>query len=318
MSDDEPSANLHPFQSFGLDVKQVRKARRMTQKGLGRATGYSEGHVSRFESGKVVPTEKFAVGADRVLGTGDLFARQLRRIMADLAGNHPNWFVPYVELEREASRIYDYSTTFIMGMLQTPEYARATLRAGVPRETADVVESRVVARIGRHAVMEREAPPRLWVVLHEACLRTVVGGREVMSQQLEHLAREAVSPSITLQVLPYSEGAPAYHLPFTLLGFVDAPTLLHAEGPQGGRPYDTAHTVSAAIDSYDHLRASALSPPKSIARIQEIAKEYANEQRRSNRLDQVELQRAGWRAVRRGGPRVRPVRRRARPGQQAQ
>ncbi|GAA2221992.1 helix-turn-helix transcriptional regulator [Streptomyces amakusaensis] len=289
----------------------------MTQKGLGHATGYSEGHVSKVEAGKVTPSERFAIGADRVLGTGELFARQLQRILDDLSGNHPNWFVPYVELEREATRIYDYSTTFIMGMVQTPEYARATLRAGVPREPADVIENRVIARIRRHEVMEREVPPRLWVVLHEACLRTVVGSREVMSRQLEHLVREAESPSVTFQVLPYSEGAPAYDLPFTLLGFADAPTLLHAEGPQGGRPYDNAHTVSAAIDNYDHLRASALSPSESVARIQEIAKEYVNDQRLSNRLDQVLLQRTERRPVRRGGPRVRPLRRRPRPGQQA-
>ncbi|MCM2390086.1 helix-turn-helix transcriptional regulator [Streptomyces sp. CWNU-1] len=300
MSSEEPSENLHPLQSFGLDIKQVRKAHKMTLRGLGHATGYSEGHVSKVEAGKVIPSERFAVGADRALGTGSLFVRRLRRI---LAGDHPNWFQPYVDLEQRATRIYDFSVAFTMGMLQTEAYARATFRAGVPREGCDVVESRVAARIRRHEVLEQASPPMLWVVLHEACLRTAVGGSGVMAEQLEHLVREAASPSVTLQVLPFTGGAPAHDLPFTLLEFDDAPTLVHAEGPQGGRLYDNAKTVASASDIYDRLRAEALAPADSLAHIERIAKEHLYEQRRG--MGQIQLQRPERRPVRRVGPRVR-------------
>ncbi|MCX4582643.1 helix-turn-helix transcriptional regulator [Streptomyces sp. NBC_01481] len=270
MSGESSPENLNPLESFGLDVRQVRAARKITQKGLGSATGYSESYVSKVESGAVMPSEKFTEGCDRAFGTGTLFVRQLRRL---LEGDHPSWFVPYIQLERRAAQILDYSTTFIMGMLQTEEYARAVFRVGNSREGAAVMESKVSARIRRHEVMERDSPPLLWVVLHEACLRTEVGGPDIMARQLQRLVSEAESPHVTLQLLPFAAGAPALGVPFTLLAFHDAPTILHADGPQGGRPYETAKTVAAAQATYDRLRADALSPDASVARMRDMFKE---------------------------------------------
>ncbi|AVZ72638.1 hypothetical protein SLUN_10980 [Streptomyces lunaelactis] len=63
-------------------------------------------------------------------------------------------------------------------------------------------------------------------------------------------------------------------MPFTLLAFQDAPTVLHADGPQGGRPYETAKTVAAAQETYDRLRADALSPAASVARMKDMSKEH--------------------------------------------
>ncbi|MFE7114775.1 DUF5753 domain-containing protein [Streptomyces sp. NPDC057654] len=157
------------------------------------------------------------------------------------------------------------------------DYAHAVFRAGNPREGTAVIESKVSARIRRHEVMEREAPPLLWVVLHEAALRTYVGGPHVMAQQLEHLAREAESPHITIQVLPLEAGAPATGTAFTLLTFEDSPTVLHTEGPQGGRPYENAKTVATAVGTYDRLRAHALSPDESIAYINRLRQGMSKE-----------------------------------------
>nr|WP_231981793.1 MULTISPECIES: helix-turn-helix domain-containing protein [unclassified Streptomyces] len=68
--------------SFGRDVKQVRLARKLTQKRLDQTTGYSEAYVSRVEAGKLLPrpSEKFTKGRDIAFDTGELFAGMLRRI----------------------------------------------------------------------------------------------------------------------------------------------------------------------------------------------------------------------------------------------
>nr|WP_308409666.1 DUF5753 domain-containing protein [Streptomyces sp. A3M-1-3] len=110
-------------------------------------------------------------------------------------------------------------------------------------------------------------------MLHESCLRTVVGGPDIMARQLEHLISEAESPHVTLRLLPFAAGAPATGAAFTLLAFQDAPTVFHTEGPQGGRPYETAKTVAAAQETYDRLRADALSPDASVARMKDMFKE---------------------------------------------
>ncbi|WP_310724596.1 helix-turn-helix transcriptional regulator [Streptomyces sp. N2A] len=273
MDETTPSEHLNPLQRFGRDVRQVRLARKLTQKHLGKATGYSEGYVSKVESGTLLPrpSEKFAKGCDTAFGTGELFTGLLRRIDE---GDHPSWFVPYLNLERKASRILDYSANLVMGILQTEAYARAIFRASHPREDTDLIEGRVAARLRRRELFALDNPPLLWVILHEACLRTDVGGAEAMPEQLEYLLTVADSPHIELQVLPFSAGAPAVHMPFTLLTFDGSPTVLYADGPQGGKLYDSAATVASYVDSYDRLRAHALSPESSLALIKSLSKEY--------------------------------------------
>ena len=245
MDETTPPEHLNPLQRFGRDIKQVRLARKLTQKHLGKATGYSEGYVSKVESGTLLPrpSEKFAKGCDLTFGTAELFAGLLRRIEE---GDHPSWFVPYLNLERKASRILAYSTNLVAGILQTEDYARPLPGVFLPR-SEEAIEDKVAARLRRREVFARDAPPYLWVILHEACLRTVVGGAEVMTGQLEYLLTVAASPHIELQVMPFSAGAPAAPtMPFIVLRFPDSPTVLYTETRVGGRMHDSEQTVDAA------------------------------------------------------------------------
>jgi hypothetical protein len=228
-------------------------------------------YVSQVESGKLLPSEKFAQGCDRTFGTNGLFEGLLHRINE---GDHPSWFVPYLNWERKASRILDYSANLVMGVLQTECYARAVYRAAHPKEEAEVIEGKVAARLRRRAIFDKPNRPDLWIILHEGCLRTLVGGAEVMAEQLGHLAAVAASPQVDLQVLPFSAGVAAEHLmPFTLLMFEDSPSLLYSDGPRGGRLYDSAQTVAWAMDNYDRLRANALSLDGSLAMVKSLLKE---------------------------------------------
>ncbi|MEW1655892.1 helix-turn-helix transcriptional regulator [Streptomyces sp. NPDC093707] len=264
--------NFNPLQRFGADVKRVRRGRKLTQKHLAKAVGYSDGYVSMVEAGKQAPSEKFAKGCDLVFGTNGLFAGLLKRM--DEA-EQPSWFVPYLEKEKKAAGICDYSVNCIMGLLQTEAYAHAIFRAGFPHARVDAIKGKVDARIMRRRVLEREEPPTLWAVLHEACLRTVVGGPAVMADQLEHLIAWGERPGIDIQVIAFAAGAAAAHLSaFTLLTFDAAPTVLYEDGEQGGKLYDKEATVVAAVRSYDRLRAHALSPDDSLALIRELRKEY--------------------------------------------
>ncbi|GAA2685938.1 helix-turn-helix transcriptional regulator [Streptomyces lunalinharesii] len=271
---DETTApeGFNPLQRFGADVKRVRLGRKLTQKHLAKAVGYSDGYVSMVEAGKQMPSAKFASGCDLAFGTNGLFAGLLKRL--DEA-DHPSWFVSYLEKEKKAASILDYSVHGIMGLLQTEAYAHAIFRAGHPHAPADVIKGKVDARIGRRTVMAQEDPPTLWVVLHEACLRTHVGGPAVMAAQLGHLIASAESPGIDMQVITFAAGAAAAHvLPFTLLTFHSEPTILYSDGPLGGKLYDREPTVATAVRNYDRLRAHALSPDDSLAMVKGLHKEF--------------------------------------------
>ncbi|MFD9715267.1 helix-turn-helix domain-containing protein [Streptomyces sp. NPDC059076] len=273
MSSRHQPVDLNPLQRFGLEVREVRKGRKLTQTQLGKAVGYSTGYVSKAEAGTLMPSERFAQGCDLTFGTHGLFARLLRRVAE---GDHPSWFVPYLQLEWEASRILDYSTTSIMGVLQTEDYARAIFTAGHPRAAAEIINGKVAARLRRHDILDREATPLLWVVLHESCLRTVVGGQSVMIGQLEHLIFRAGCPGVDIQVIPFSAGAAAAHTQaFTMLEFSGAPAVLYADDvPQGGRIYRSDDAVRMGTEIYDRLRAHALPPDESVAFIKVLTKEY--------------------------------------------
>lgn len=257
---------------FGQEVKYAREHAGMTQQSLADKVHYKRPYVTKVEGGTLLASEQFAAVCDDIFRTPGYFTRLRRRISER---GHPGWFVPYLKLEREASAVIDYSNAFIMGMLQTPQYAEATFRATHPRESDEQIWGRVEARLRRRDVMERESPPLLWVILHEAALRTVVGGRSVMAGQLEHLVAEAASPHVTIQVLTYEAGAPASSLPFILLTQGDGATVLYSETRDMGHVSDSVEAVASAQATYDRLRAAALSPDDSLALIHKIAEEHA-------------------------------------------
>src|SRR5258708_14959854 len=82
--------------------------------------------------------------------------------LAELAseGKQRAWWQPlglpystYVGLEDEAAGISDYGLGGMPGLLQTPDYARAILRAAVPPWVPDIVEQRVNGRIARQPIL---------------------------------------------------------------------------------------------------------------------------------------------------------------------
>lgn len=258
---------------FGEETKRLREALGLSQGRFADQLHYQQAQVSKVENGIVLASEAFAEAMDRVAGTPGVYARLRAKLSKK---GHPEWFVPYVTLEEAASGITDYSCTFLMGLLQTPEYAGAVIRAAFPRETEDQIQARVELRIRRRVVMERDEPPLLWVVIHEAVLRTCVGGRSVMVAQLEHLATQMASPHVTVQVLPYEAGAAPSNLPFTLLSLNGAPHAVYAETPtHGGQVDDTSSVVATAVGMFDRLRMAALSEEKSLALVRKIMEDHA-------------------------------------------
>ena len=65
----------------------------------------------------------------------------------------------------------------------------------------------VAARMDRQAVLARDKPPTLWIVLDEGVLYRPVGGSMIMNEQLTHLAEMARRPNVMVQIVPSSVGA---------------------------------------------------------------------------------------------------------------
>ncbi|WEV25571.1 helix-turn-helix transcriptional regulator [Streptomyces sp. 71268] len=257
---------------FGDEVRALRESLAMSQERFADELHFGQSQVSKVENGTVLASEAFAIAMDRVVGTPAVY-RRLRNKLAKQG--HPAWFVPYISLEESASGVTDYSCTFLMGLLQTPDYTAAVMRAHFPRETDDQIRARVELRMRRQAVLERENPPLLWVIMHEAVLRTCVGGASVMAAQLDHLIALARSPHVTLQVLPYKAGAAPSHLPFTLLALEGKPHVVYAETPtHGGQVDEAPDVVASAVGNFDRLRMAALPEAESLEMMREIREDH--------------------------------------------
>ncbi|MFD9562503.1 helix-turn-helix transcriptional regulator [Streptomyces sp. NPDC059994] len=272
-SADQSSGPSNAAEYFGEEARELRESLGYSQDEFSDVIHYGQPQISKVERGVVLASVAFAEALDKAAGTPGLYKRLRERLSRN---GHPEWFVPYVDLERTASGITDYSCTFLMGLLQTPEYAAAVFRSAHPREDADTIKARVETRMLRHEVMRREEPPLLWVIVHESVLRTLVGGKAVMVAQLEHLAMLMESPHVTVQVLPFKAGAPASHLPFTLLSLDDKPKAVYTETPtQGGQVDDSTSVVNSACQMFDRLRMAALSDEESLDLVRKITEEHA-------------------------------------------
>jgi transcriptional regulator with XRE-family HTH domain len=183
-------------------------------------------------------------------------------------------YTAYIQFESEAHGLRHYSGMFIPGLLQTEHYARAVIRGGAYEANAEYVEDRVRTRMDRQAVLAKEKPLKLWVVIDEAALRREVGGPDVMRAQLEHLLDAAKAPHVTMQVIPAGSGAhPGMPGEFVVLEFEDPmdTDLIYVDTQAGEIFLESDVDTKRFRADFDHLVAVAKSPDDSAALIAGIA-----------------------------------------------
>ncbi len=259
---------------FGSEVRHAREHAGMTQLQLGTEAAYDRMYVAQVEGGRLFGSAQFAETCDRVFKTNGYFVR-LRKRLAKLVGQ-PFWFLPYIEVEMTARSISDYSNAFLMGLVQTPRYAEAVFRAAHPRVADAKIEELVESRLARQEIMKQKSPPLLWLIVHEAALHTLVGSREIMAEQLTHLAEQASSPHVNVQVLLNDAGAPASNVPFILVDRDQPEPKVYSEPFGYGHLSEDPETLRYAAATYDRLQAAALSPERSVQLIRRIAEEFSS------------------------------------------
>jgi hypothetical protein len=186
----------------------------------------------------------------------------------------PNAYETYIGFEAEAVAIFNFECQVVPGLLQTAEYASAVIQADGVYEDDDVHGQRVAVRMARQAVLTRDPPPQLSVIIDEAVLRRPIGGPDVMRRQLTSLVEANDRKMITVQVLPFSAGAHrALAGAFIILEFArdgDSP-LVYSEGMTGGVFRSRSDELRSYWMSFEALRAAALNPKESADFINAVA-----------------------------------------------
>lgn len=190
----------------------------------------------------------------------------------------PSWFSTFVGLEEAATVIRGYDPHWIPGLLQTPDYARASVRTGFPDAAEDEVHRRVELRLARQHILTRPDPPRLWLILDENTLRrpAATTGPEVMRAQIGKLIEAAAQPNITVQVLPFSAGLhPAMYGPFRIFRFDahDQPDIVYGETITSAYYVDKPDETAVYIQALDQISAQAAPSGGTEALLRDIRKE---------------------------------------------
>jgi hypothetical protein len=263
------------------ELRASRERTGLTLEQASAALGWNRFKLGRIEAGRtrVAPAEVTRIldlyGVDSSVHAG------LVQLARD--ASRRGWWTSYsgifaggyVGLEDEASQIRTYHVQLMPGLLQTEDYARAVISAGVP-DDGDEAEKRVRARMARRTLLSRPDAPQLHAVLAESALRQLVGGHTVMRDQLEELLRAAKRPNVTVRVLPYKAGARAgVEGSFVILSYDDDldPDIGYSEGVYGNVFIEGAEQVAGCRLEFDRIWGAALDEAASERFIADIVSE---------------------------------------------
>ncbi|MFB7710049.1 helix-turn-helix domain-containing protein [Streptomyces sp. NPDC056105] len=189
----------------------------------------------------------------------------------------PSWFTAYVSLETGAKTLRTYEPQYVTGLLQTPDYARAVLRGGLPNGSEEELARRVELRLHRQSLLEREDAPTLWVVMEEAVLHRAVGSPDVMREQIERLLDVSELAHISVDIVPFTAGA---HVgacaPFTYFRFEEPelPDIVYSELLSASVYLDQRVDVVAHLEAHSRM-ALLTSSEDSRALLNRMRKEYS-------------------------------------------
>ena len=269
-------------------LRQLREGADLTIEDVADKLDISASTVSRMETAQVRVRPNDLRFLLEMYETTDAERDQLLQIARER--RQQRWWQEYADLpniavaglEEDASKIWQYSTQLVPGLLQTEAYARAVLGAIRLDAKPGDIDRRLDLRIHRQALLTREDPPEYWVVFDEAVVRRQVGGPAVMAEQLGHLIEVAKLPSVTLQVLPFTTGEHAgMDGEFTILHYRDPedPDVVYIENTGGDMYLESAEVTQRDNSIFDHLRAAALNPSESLGTLGRVQSQLHDSER---------------------------------------
>ncbi|MYY09438.1 helix-turn-helix domain-containing protein [Streptomyces sp. SID4919] len=264
-----------PRAAFGARLRSSREARGWKQEDLSLHMGISSGHISGVETTRKMPSLRFAKAADMAFGVTDsaaTFERQWREMHQ---GSLLEGFPEYVGYEGRAVEIRLFESGVIPGPLQTREYARALADCALQRGdiTPEQADERVDFLIERQAALVRTPPPVLFAVLDESCIRSPIGGPDVMAGQFARLIEFAGQPNTAFQIAPFAMGG---RKPFRrlvhLLTLSDRSLMSYVESQTHGYLDRELSSVVPLMRNYHQLQVEAASQAESVDMIEQLRK----------------------------------------------
>ncbi|WP_282700955.1 helix-turn-helix transcriptional regulator [Streptomyces sp. CC219B] len=248
--------------AVGALVAHYRKKARLTQEQFAELASVHVDTVGSIEQGRLALQPDRAEQFDELLGTGGTLAVLVEKM--PVRERMPQFAQGLVDIEQEAVSILSYQTQMVHGLLQTEDYCRASFNYRFPRFEDETAEQWVASRMERQQIWQRKQPPFGHFILEEAILRSAIGGRDIMREQIRTLREYCDRIHIGLQIMPLGR-VPHAGLagPMTLLETPDHNHAVYLEVQRASFLVEDPNEVSVYQLKYGMLRSQALSPDES-------------------------------------------------------
>ena len=277
---------------LGKQIRRLREDAQLRQEKLvelmnadqPRQRCISASHLSRVESGIARLTPEHLERIITVLDVGPGQAQKLDELRrrADEMG----WWQEYsdivdeamemlVEIGEDAVSARSYDNVFVQGLLQTRAYTEAVVGSGRAFVAPIDVDRLVELRMRRQQRLAEPDFQGLVAVMTESVIRTLVGGRNVMREQLRHLIEVTQEYPVTIHILPFSAGALPGSDNFVIFEFpheLDG-DMVYVDSNTAQRIYEDRHPVRQCTYTFNAALAQALPARESQDLIRAVMEE---------------------------------------------
>jgi len=267
---------------LGALLRKLRTVKGLTVEQAAGRLLFSMSKLSRMETGQGVATPRDIRDLCDLYGVTDEAERDhLMQLAAE--GKQQAWwqsydlgYATYVGLEAEAVAISAFQSSVVHGLLHTADYARAQHRSSIPLLNSDQIELQIEAKLTRQRILNAENPPSFSVVLDEAALHRVVGGRQVMAAQLAKILEMTSLAHVVVQILPFELGAhPALESNFTILELPHPSSgVVFVEGMIGSTYLERGDDLARYKKVFSKLQSIALCPKDSADFVARFLRSY--------------------------------------------
>jgi len=240
------AARSHPTARqvrLGAELRKLREAAGLKAREVAAFLNSTSAQMSQVEAGIA------AVSAERIRRLAAHYActdEVLIDALAAMAGDRTRgWWEDYrgvlpqvnldvAESEHHATFLHEIVITYVPGLLQTADYARAVFSYMRPELPESELIPRVEHRVGRRSVIEGDRPTPYETIVHEFALRVRVADRQASLAQLRWILDQIEQGHASVRVIPTDldgfGGADASMmymggpLPRLDTGLLDAPT----------------------------------------------------------------------------------------------
>jgi transcriptional regulator with XRE-family HTH domain len=280
-------AEIREMRRLARFLKALRAATAITQDDVAAHLRVNRYRVSYLERGSGWPSDSELAAMLKLYKATRADTLLAKKIMIEGAAVGSVWWEQYLEYmprslqtlvdcESAATLIQVASSVVVPGLLQTRAYTQALFEFEKAEKGTAQTEAllEVRQRRGQEAFGRREPSVRVEAVFTEGALRTEVGGREVMRQQLDHMLYLAANPQVAIRILHFGSGSVAAIVgSFTIIDYGGArPATYHADVVDGIAIVEGKSSVSSARKRFNTLADRALSPEGSIDLLKEIRK----------------------------------------------